>query len=125
MNRLIFFRPLIGPLVLRTRLPQRRSFHNELLLNTKTKFNNLINKTLSDQQQQLTSNLEQLLTLNTNQLKELPQEQQKTLVELLSYQQLWATYLQALIQQHNQQDQLSEIIQQKEKQRKTILQQLN
>jgi len=125
MNRLIFFRPLIGPLVLRTRLPQRRSFHNELLLNTKTKFNNLINKTLSDQQQQLTSNLEQLLTLNTNQLKELPQEQQKTLVELLSYQQLWATYLQALIQQHNQQDQLSEIIQQKEKQRKAILQQLN
>jgi len=125
MNRLIFFRPLIGPLVLRTRVPQRRSFHNELLLNTKTKFNNLINKTLSDQQQQLTSNLEQLLTLNTNQLKELPQEQQKTLVELLSYQQLWATYLQALIQQHNQQDQLSEIIQQKEKQRKTILQQLN
>jgi len=125
MNRLIFFRPLIGPLVLRTRVPQRRSFHNELLLNTKTKFNNLINKTLSDQQQQLTSNLEQLLTLNTNQLKELPQEQQKTLVELLSYQQLWATYLQALIQQHNQQDQLSEIIQQKDKQRKTILQQLN
>ncbi|KNZ55965.1 hypothetical protein VP01_2531g2 [Puccinia sorghi] len=81
--------------------------------------------TVSDQQQQLTNNLEQLLTLNSNQLNQLPQEQQKTLVELLSYQQLWSTYLQALIQQHNQQDQISEIIQQKEKQRKSILHQLN